>query len=319
MRRFGTAVAAASLITGLCVACSPDATEPGAGSSPTGDAAPAPSTGQQADPQPAFDPHRQAADADEMAQRLRRAEDAVRRPGTPPADVAAAGFELQVLYRQLGRQPRWHDDVLDSVPRRYRATVRAHLKARSELRAMHITLSDTLPAWRIIEPAPAAELRSYYKEGESTYGVPWEILAAINLVETGMGRIRGTSTAGAQGPMQFIPSTWDAFGEGDVNDPHDAIMAAARYLAHNGGGAGQIDNALRRYNNSSRYVAAVKAWASIIEDDPRAYRGFYHWRIIYLSEIGDVWLPVGYEANRPIPVRRYVRNHPEHQLSTTTR
>lgn len=320
MRRFGTAVAAVSLVLGLGGACSPAAVEPepATDSGPTGSAAPSPSAGDETASEPTFDATRPAQDAAELARRVRRAEDAVRRRGTPAAAVADAGFELQVLYRQLGRNPAWHDRVLDAVPRRYRATVGSHLKARSELRAMHSTLSDTLPAWRIVEPAPAAELRSYYEQGEATYGVPWEILAAINLVETGMGRIRGTSTAGAQGPMQFIPSTWAAFGEGDVNDPHDAIMAAARYLAHNGGGTGRIDNALRRYNNSAHYVAAVKAWASVIAADPRAYRGFYHWRVIYLSDMGDVWLPVGYERSQPIPVRRYLRNNPDHLLSRAT-
>src|SRR5690606_25350337 len=125
-----------------------------------------------------------------------------------------------------------------------------NVAARIEFRGMHTTLSDTLPAWRIVAPAPAEELLAHYREGEATFGVPWTVLAAVNLVETGMGRIRGTSVAGARGPMQFMPATWDAYGEGDIEDPHDAILAAARYLAANGGGRGDIDNALYRYNHS---------------------------------------------------------------------
>lgn len=286
--------------------------------SPAAPSAPSPSA-VESDRGPHFDPHTPASGPQQLARRVAAAEDAVRGRSASTEQVRAAAFELQVLYRQLGREPAWDQQVLRSVPDRYRSTVRAHLTARRELRSMHHSLSDTLPAWRIVEPAPAATLRSHYEEGEAEFGVPWEILAAVNLVETGMGRIRGTSVAGAQGPMQFIPGTWDAFGEGDINDPHDAIMAAARYLAHNGGGSGQIDNALRRYNNHPSYVAAVKAWASVIEADPRAYRGFYHWRVIYLSEIGDIWLPVGYEQTSSVPVRRYVRNHPEHQLGTSTK
>lgn len=270
----------------------------------------------ETDEGPQFDALTPATGPRDLARRVTAAEDAVRRSGTPREDVRAAAFELQVLYRQLGRRSGWHQRVVQEVPQRYRSTVRAHLTARTELRSMHSDLSDTLPPWRIVKPAPASELKSHYREGEAEFGVPWEVLAAVNLVETGMGRIRGTSVAGAQGPMQFIPSTWDAFGRGDINDPHDAIMAAARYLAHNGGGSGDIDNALFRYNNHPAYVRAVKAWASVIEDDPRAYRGFYHWRIIYLTARGDVWLPVGYEQESRVPVRRYLRNHPERQLST---
>ena len=75
-----------------------------------------------------------------------------------------------------------------------------------------------------------------YRAAEAEFGIPWKYLAAINLVETGIGRIRGTSIAGAQGPMQFMPATWEAYGGGgDINDTHDAIRGAARYLAANNG------------------------------------------------------------------------------------
>ena len=108
---------------------------------------------------------------------------------------------------------------------------------------------DTLPAWRIDPPTPADELLGYYREAESASGVGWTYLAAINLIETGFGRIAGVSTAGAQGPMQFLPSTFAAYGEGDILSPHDSIMAAGRYLAVNGF-ADDRDYALYRYNNS---------------------------------------------------------------------
>jgi soluble lytic murein transglycosylase-like protein len=327
MRRRLAAVAGVvvlGLVTGCSDAGSPE--EPAGRSSAPGSAGSAGSAGAaESGPGTAtadaegFDPQTPASGPRDLARRVAAAEDAVRGPGTGAEDAAAAGFALQVLYRQLGRRPRWDDRVLREVPRRYRATVRAHVGARRDLRSMHTSLSATLPAWRIVEPAPAAELRRHYREGQRRFGVPWEVLAAINLVETGMGRIRGTSVAGAQGPMQFIPETWARFGRGDIDDPRDAILAAARYLAHNGGGSGRLDTALYRYNNHPAYVRAVRAYASVIEADARAYRGLYHWRIIYLSDIGDVWLPVGYEHTEPIRARRYVREHPEHRLSTETR
>lgn len=255
--------------------------------------------------------------ASDLAERLVDAEATARDPDVPAARVAAAAFETQILYRQLARTPDWHAAVYDAVGD-LRPTVEANVAARLEFRGMHSTLSDTLPAWRIVEPAPPEKLLGHYREGEATFGVPWTILAAINLVETGMGRIRGTSVAGAQGPMQFMPATWDAYGEGDVDDPHDAIMAAARYLAANGGGSGDIDNALFRYNNSNRYVRGVKHYASIMDADPAAFTVFYHWQVIYLSTMGDVWLAPGYDETDRVPVADYIAAHPEHHLGTAT-
>ncbi len=110
-----------------------------------------------------------------------------------------------------------------------------------------------------------------------------------------MGRIRGNSTAGAQGPMQFIPSTWAAYGAGgDVNDNHDAIMAAGRYLKASGG-APNIDRALFSYNPSNHYVTAIKAYASVMGTDARAYNGFWAWQVFVATPDGKVTrLPEGW-------------------------
>src|SRR5206468_3736516 len=152
---------------------------------------------------------------------------------------------------------------------------------------------DLPSAWRIVAPAPMDDLARYYREAEADFGVPWSYLAAIHLVETRMGRIRGTSVAGAQGPMQFMPGTWAAYGEGDVNSDRDAIRAAARYLKANGAPA-NMPNALFRYNNSQRYVRAVTAYAEVMRAEPNAYRGYYNWQVYYLTTKGDILLPVGY-------------------------
>ena len=170
---------------------------------------------------------------------------------------------------------------------------------------MHTKLSNTLPAWRIVAPDPADDLLAAYRDAEAEFGIPWKYLAAINLVETGIGRIRGTSTAGAQGPMQFMPATWEAYGGGgDINDTHDAIRGAARYLAANNG-ANDIAHALYRYNHSHRYVSGVQIYADLIAEHPRAFLGFYYWGVWYLTDQGEVYLPVGYEQSAPIPVGGY--------------
>lgn len=257
----------------------------------------------------------------ELADRLTLAEDLLHDPGSAQRLLDAAAFETQLLYRHLARTPAWEEQVRAAVPARYRASLADHLTARRSLRSVLTELSDTLPAWRIVRPEPTQELERYYRDGEAEFGVPWEVLAAVNFVETGFGKIRGTSVAGAQGPMQFMPETWAAYGEGDVNDPRDAILGAARYLASNGGGSGDpadLENALYRYNNHSGYVQGILAYARIIERDPAALDGLVRWQIMYLSEIGDLWLPVGYESQESIPVRRYAQEHPERHLGTLT-
>lgn len=250
--------------------------------------------------------------AAQAARQILAAEDAVRTPGTPPAVLAVAGETAQVAYRVLGVRPTWDEPVLAALPRRLHRVVRLNVASRREFRSMHDTLSDTLPAWRIVEPAPAPRLLGFYREAERRFGVDWEYLAAINLVETGMGRIEGFSVAGARGPMQFIPATWAAYGAGDIDDPRDAILAAARYLSARGfGDRGGVPGALYSYNNHPAYVRGVTALAQVMQDDPRAFLGYHHWQVYYLSEAGDVVLRPGYERREPVPVERYLRLHPE--------
>lgn len=257
----------------------------------------------------------------ELTRRLTLAEDLLHDPGTAPRTLDAAAFETQLLYRHLARTPAWEAKVRAALPGRYRASLADHLTARRSLRSVLTELSNAVPAWRIVAPEPTQELERFYRDGEEEFGVPWEVLAAVNFVETGFGKIRGTSTAGAQGPMQFMPETWSAYGEGDIDDPRDAILGAARYLAANGGGTGDpadLENALYRYNNHSGYVQGILAYARIIERDPAALDALVRWQIMYLSEIGDLWLPIGYESTSEVPVRRYAEEHPERHLGTIT-
>lgn len=245
-----------------------------------------------------------------IADQIEAADAVIVDPATEPEDLADAGLRHQVALRVLGRHPEWGRRVQRALPARLRPTVRDLAASRREFRSMHTTLSTTLPAWRIVAPEPAADLRSHYRAAEREFGVGWEYLAAINLVETGMGRIRGTSVAGAQGPMQFIPATWDAYGRGDINDPRDAIMAAARYLDARGFEAGDdaaIDGALYGYNNHNAYVRGVRLIAETLERRPRLYRGYHAWEVFYLTRRGDVLLPIGYDEREPVPVREYLR------------
>lgn len=243
-----------------------------------------------------------------LADGLRAAERAVRDPGTPTEVLAAAAHVQQVAYRRLGQRPGWDDEVLRRLPHDLRAAARANVDSRRAFLSMQVTLSDTLPAWRIVRPEPPVRLLRHYREAERRFGVDWEYLAAINLVETAMGRIAGTSVAGARGPMQFIPATWAQYGRGDVDDPHDAIQGAARYLAARGfTDPGGRPGALYAYNNHPAYVRGVTRLAEVMQQDARAFHGYYHWQVYYRTVVGDVLLPEGYAEQEPVAVRRWLR------------
>jgi membrane-bound lytic murein transglycosylase MltF len=124
---------------------------------------------------------------------------------------------------------------------------------------------------------PVDQLRSYYQEAYATFGVDANILASINFIESNFGRVNGPSSAGALGPMQFLPGTWAAFGNGgNVNDPHDAILGAANYLVHNGA-PGDMRNAIWHYNNSFDYVDSVQSFAAAYRSDPAWLDRMYYW------------------------------------------
>jgi membrane-bound lytic murein transglycosylase B len=131
-----------------------------------------------------------------------------------------------------------------------------------------------LRAFRVCRARPAVELRGYYAEAQRRYRVRWQLLAAVNFVESDFGRLCNRSTAGAQGPMQFMPSTWRTYGRGDVHDPHQAILGAARFLVAAGLRRSE-GRALYRYNPSWLYVDAIQRFEGRIRRDSRAYLGYY--------------------------------------------
>ena len=215
----------------------------------------------------------------------------------------AAARRQQAAYRAIGRHPEWDAVARPRIPPSLLEVYDRNVDARRQLTAMARAAKDTLPAWRIDPPAPADELLGYYREAEAASGVGWNYLAAINLIETGFGRIDGVSTAGAQGPMQFLPSTFAAYGDGgDILSPHDSIMAAGRYLAANGF-ANDRDHAIYRYNNSNQYVQAVNDYAAVLAADPAAFAGYHRWDVYYYTTAGDVLLPIGYVRDLTDPRR----------------
>jgi Transglycosylase SLT domain len=234
--------------------------------------------------------------AGRLAAQLALAESAIRDPATPAGRLPALGRAQQRAYRALVRHPRLVPKVLAQLPPRLGRVVQANVLAGSELRKLNGP-AGRLPRWRIVAPAPAGQLLAAYRAAAAKLAVPWEYLAAIHLVETRVGRIRGTSSAGAQGPMQFLPTTWQRYGRGgNIQATGDAILAAARLLRANGAPT-DMAAALHAYNPSRRYVRAVSAYASQLRANRRAFLGYYHWQVFY----GDTLLPEGYPARPPTP------------------
>ncbi len=132
---------------------------------------------------------------------------------------------------------------------------------------------------REVGPIPKKRYMELYKESAKQYGFgrDWYVLAAVGQVESNHGENMGPSSAGAMGPMQFIPSTWetsgvDGNGDGEANvmDPRDAIPAAAGYLKA-GGAPKDWYAALFSYNHADWYVkdvlAVAEAYRRLAKDD----------------------------------------------------
>ncbi|MER7130833.1 lytic transglycosylase domain-containing protein [Streptosporangium saharense] len=117
---------------------------------------------------------------------------------------------------------------------------------------------------------PGSYLELYRKAAAVCPGLSWTVLAAIGQVESSHGRNNGPSSAGALGPMQFMPATWkvygvdgDGDGVSDIWSPYDAVPGAANYLCANGAGQGgrKLEKAVWFYNHSWAYVNKVLSTA----------------------------------------------------------
>ena len=203
----------------------------------------------------------------------------------PGLAVSLLALYQQRLYGLLIARPSLARATLARLPRWLSGEARANLTAGAELSALTAPLSH--PArFRTGRAEPAGVLLKAFKQAERRFGVRWEVLAAVMFVESKFGRTRSASGAGAQGPMQFLPQTWSAYGMGGhINDPHDAVMGAANYL-HRSGAPGNDRVALYAYNHAQGYVDAVLRYAGQMERDSRTYYAYYNWQVFVRTASG---------------------------------
>jgi membrane-bound lytic murein transglycosylase B len=205
--------------------------------------------------------------------------------GVPPAGVTLAGLYVQRIDRLLAQRPRLASQTLPLLPAALRRSTADTVAALRDL--FRLTPPTRKRTFKTGPAAPAGALLGFYRSAQARFGVRWNVLAAVNLVETDFNRIRSSSSAGAQGPMQFLPATWRAYGlGGDIHDPHDAILGAANYL-HRNGAPGSYRRALYRYNPSQLYVDAVLRLARRIAAGPRGYFRYYAWQVFVRGPAGD--------------------------------
>jgi len=201
------------------------------------------------------------------------------------------------LKRQLGQSPSGGPGA-SSTPRRRSTKAKpaaGETGAPGEVRAKHrapapssLTPSLPLALQGSIAGVPSFFIESFqvppfllpiFQAAGAAYGIPWQILAAINEVETDYGRDLSVSSAGAEGWMQFLPSSWaeygvDANGDGfkDPYNPADAIFTAARYLRAAGGDT-DLRQAIFAYNHSQAYVSSVLLRAQLLGGTPSELLG----------------------------------------------
>jgi membrane-bound lytic murein transglycosylase B len=208
------------------------------------------------------------------------------KPAPAPRDVVLGALYEQRLYRLLARDAKLAEETTPLLRPRLRATTRDLLVAHREL----YRLTPPLPSRAKVKVGPAAPaptLLAYYREGQRRFSVPWDVLAAVNFVESKFGKLRNASASGAQGPMQFMPATWARYGlGGNVHDVHDAILGAANYL-HSSGAPRKMRRALHSYNPSPAYVDAVLRYARTMRTDRAMFYELYNWQVFLKTPRGE--------------------------------
>lgn len=210
-------------------------------------------------------------------------------PPTKPAPklLVLQALYQQRMYRRLAQDGRLTERVVARLDGRGADHAKRLAQAGARLRSL-VTPIESPVTLELQEPESPADLLAYYKAAERRFDVDRYVLASINYVESKFGRVRSSSPAGARGPMQFLPSTWAAYGlGGDIDDPRDAILGAANYLSASGAPS-DYPRALFAYNHADAYVDAVLAYAREMQREPNIFYALYNWQVFTITPHGDV-------------------------------
>ena len=192
----------------------------------------------------------------------------------PPAELTAEAGYLQATVRSLAGRPRLARSTIELLSAPLAGEIRELTAAARDLHR----LSAGWPPHHVKsgDPKPLSELEKYYAAARHRYGIGPHYLAAIHHVESKFGRVKSNSVSGAQGPMQFLPSTWQIYGHGDIHDDHDAILAAANLL-HHAGAPRQLRPRPARLQPLAALLDAVQRYARLIKRDAYALYFLYCW------------------------------------------
>ncbi len=195
--------------------------------------------------------------------------------------------DVQDRYQRLASLLQQQQDLFNHLDTQARQLLRAQQSALAAERAAAAQAAAQAASSPSVLGIPSDYLSLYRGAATTCSGLSWTVLAAIGQVESGHGRSVGPSSAGAEGPMQFLPSTFagyavDGNGDGttDIWSPADSIYTAAAYLCanHAGDGPQGLYNAIYRYNHADWYVQMVvhladKIAAKFHETPPVAVKG----------------------------------------------
>ena len=204
----------------------------------------------------------------QISAKRRDYEAALQEEKTQTAELRNRGQDLREAIAAISERKAQTERRLHKLRAAERARILAQEAATAAggtQRSYELGIAHDAIVAQAVEPISKSAYRKLYIQSARLYGFgeDWYILAAVGMVESGHGANMGPSTAGAMGPMQFLPSTWetsgvDGNGDGVANilDPRDAIPAAAGYL-ESGGAPQDWYAALFSYNHADWYVIKV--------------------------------------------------------------
>ena len=203
-------------------------------------------------------------------------------PKQPTFHIVEKGETLDSITKKYYESPKywttlWNDNDFIEDPRIIQAGMELKIRTIKPTQVEELNEKLAVVYETIIAPSPtpsptsspqqpantnptsAGSFDEAYKQAGSRFGVPWEILYGLHHMETGGrdGNISSGYGTGAQGPLQFMPGTWAAYGidgdgdgNADINNAIDAIHGAANYMSKHG----NIEQALKSYGGNSKLV-----------------------------------------------------------------